>query len=92
MSSIKRSAQRRYVKMQLLKEKGNTHGFQDAWQEYRRKVIANEDGSVTTVRQKQRRKKQHYDNGKIMLTHMRAFKNMIANMKNKKAKEVKVED
>lgn len=75
-----------------MKENGNTHGFQDAWKEYQRKVVANEDGSTTTIRKKQRRKKQHYDNGKIMLAHMRAFKNMIANMKNKKAKEVNVED
>lgn len=91
MSSEKRKAQRRYVKLQLLKEKGNTHGFKDAWEDYRRKEIQNSDGTVTTIRQKQRKKKHHFDNGKVMIASMRRFKAMIANMKNKKAKEINVE-
>ena len=92
MSSEKRKAQRRYVKMQLLKEKGNTHGFKEAWEDYRRKEAENSDGSVTSVRHKQRKKKQHYDNGKVLLARMRQFKAMIASMRNKKAKEVNVEE
>ena len=86
MSSEKRKAQRRYVKMQLLKEKGSTDGFKEAWEDYRRKEQKNNDGTTTAIRQKKRRKKIHYDNSKTLISHLRAFKAMVANMKNKNNK------
>lgn len=92
MSSEKRKAQRRYVKNQLLKEKGNTDGFKEAWEDYRRKEKKNEDGSVTVVHRHKRRKKHHYDDGKIFLSHLRTFKQMIQNRKNEAKKNKKVEE
>ena len=92
MSSEKRKAQRRYVKNQLLKEKGNTDGFKEAWEDYRRKEKKNEDGSVTVVHRHKRRKKYHYDDGKIFLSHLRTFKQMIQNRKNEAKKNKKVEE
>lgn len=82
MSSEKRKCQRRYVRTKLLKESGSTRGFKKAWDDYRRKEIENEDDSITVIRKTRRTKKRHYDNGRVMLKHMRALKELIVKNRN----------
>ena len=78
MSSEKRKAQRRYVKNQLLKEKGNTDGFKEAWEDYRRKEKKNEDGSLTEVKQTGNVVESGTVNNFIKLDHKKVVNSTLA--------------
>lgn len=93
-----RKYERAIIKARCIKRDGNAKGFPAEWKKYHdAKVKArteqqSKDGKVTAVRTKPttKSKQRHYDNGKVMLRHMRAMKQMFANMR-KQAEEKKSE-
>ena len=93
-----RKYERAIIKARCIKRDGNAKNFSAEWKKYHdAKVKArieqqSQDGKVTAVRTKPTAKKsQHrYDNGKTMIRHMRAMKQMLANIK-KQAEEKKSE-
>ena len=93
-----RKYERAIVKARCIKRDGNTKAFSEEWKKYHDAKVKtrveqkSNDGKVTAVRNKPttQKKQRHYDNGKVMLRHMRAMKEMLANMK-KQAKENKSE-
>ena len=93
-----RKYERAIIKARCIERDGNAKNFHAEWKKYHdAKVKArieqqSKDGKVTAVRNKPtaQNKQRHYDNGKVMLRHMRAMKQMLANMK-KQAAEKKSE-
>lgn len=93
-----RKYERAIVKARCIKRDGNAKAFPEEWKKYHDAKVKtrveqkSKDGKVTAVRNKPttQKKQNHYDNGKVMLRHMRAMKEMLANMK-KQSKEKKSE-
>lgn len=94
-----RKYERAIIKARCIDRDGNAKNFPAEWKKYHdAKVKArieqqSKDGKVTAVRTKpttQKKKQHHYDNGKVMLRHMRAMKQMFANLR-KQAAEKKSE-
>lgn len=93
-----RKYERAIIKARCIDRDGNAKSFPAKWKKYHdAKVKArieqqSKDGKVTAVRTKPtaQKKQRHYDNGKVMLRHMRAMKEMFANLR-KQAEEKKSE-
>lgn len=93
-----RKYERAIIKARCIDRDGNAKNFPAEWKKYHdAKVKArieqqSKDGKVTAVRTKPttQKKQRHYDNGKVMLRHMRAMKQMFANLR-KQAEEKKSE-
>lgn len=95
-----RKYERAIIKARCIKRDGNAKSFPAEWKEYhdgkvkKRIEQQSKDGKVTAVRTKPntQKKQHHYDNGKVMLRHMRAMKEMFANLRaNSKNKSEKAE-
>ena len=94
-----RKYERGIIKAQCIKRDGNAKAFPEEWKKYHDKKVQarieqqQNDGNVTAIRSKptSKKKKRHYDNGKVMLNSMRQMKQIIANMK-KQAEEKKSEN
>ena len=93
-----RKYERAIIRHRCIERDGNAKAFPKEWKKYHdEKVKARveqqqKDGKVTAIRTKPnvQKKQHHYDNGKVMLRHMRAMKEMFANMR-KQAEEKKSE-
>ena len=93
-----RKYERAIIRHRCIKRDGNAKAFPEEWKKYHDAKIKTRieqqynDGSVTAVRTKPttQKKQRHYDNGRVMLRHMRAMKEMFANIR-KQAAEKKSE-
>ncbi|MBR5604223.1 MAG: hypothetical protein IKW51_08440 [Bacteroidales bacterium] len=91
-----RKYERAIIKHRCIERDGNSKAFSEEWKKYHDAKIKarveqhQKDGKVTAVRTKPVQKKKHYDNGRVMLNHMRMMKKWIEDMK-KQAAEKKSE-
>ena len=91
-----RKYEREIIRHRCIVRDGNAKAFHDEWKKYHdsktkaRVEQESDDGVVTSVRTKPtaKKKQRHYDNGKVMLKHMRAMREMFANIR-KQAEEKK---
>lgn len=72
---------------------GSTNEFREAWKKYhdakmdKRAELIENGGRITSIRTKPKKKKRHYDNGKLLFKQWIAMKEMIANMAKEKQNE-----
>ena len=92
-----RKYERAIVKHRCIQKDGNAKNFPFEWKKYHdNKVKARikqeeKDGKLTVVRAKPtiQKKHRHYDDGRVMLRHMRMMKNWIDQLKaSKKEKQI----
>ena len=91
-----RKYERAVIKARCIKRDGNAKNFSEEWKKYHDAEVKariekqSNDGNVTAIRTKNtktKNKHRHYDNGKVMLRHMRAMKQMFANLKKQTEKK-----
>lgn len=92
-----RKYERAIIRHRCIERDGNAKAFSEEWKKYHDAKIKarveqqKKNSEVTAIRTKPiQKKKRYYDNGKIMLNHMRMMKQLFANMK-KQAAEKKSE-
>ena len=93
-----RKYERAIIRHRCIERDGNAKAFPAEWKKYHDAKVKTRveqqqsDGKVTAIRTKPnvQKKKRHYDNGKVMLNHMRMMKQWIEDMK-KQAAEKKSE-
>ena len=93
-----RKYERAIIRHRCIERDGNAKAFPEEWKKYHNAKVKTRieqqqsDGKVTSIRNKPnvQKKKRHYDDGRVMLHHMRKMKQWIADMK-KQAAEKKSE-
>ena len=90
-----RRLQREVIKSQCYKENGNKKAFKDRWEKlhYGVEEVENEESTVAKakkVKNTEKTKKHHFDDGRAYVKHLKAWKSVIDNMKNKTNAKEKV--
>lgn len=87
MSSAIRKLQREVIRNRCYHENGNRQSFKDEWDKFHYGVTeeVDDDGKVVSVKSKkvEKRKKNHYDDGRGFVRHLKAMKAFADSMKNK---------
>ena len=87
MSTL-RSLKREIIKTQCYKQNGNKKTFKEEWEKvHYGKNVVDDDGNVIKAKKEkvEKKKQNHFDNGKSYMKYLKSWKSMVENIKTNKS-------